>query len=88
MTVGGFLGSVVLKMTAMLHGALAEYVSVANVAAGDGGEELRFTVLPAGVGFSEWLAGTAEIYVGLLTLVAVVPRLGSELARLFIVLMW
>jgi hypothetical protein len=87
MTAGGFLGLVVLRITAMVHGTLANYVNVTNGTAGDGGSQLSFTMLPAGLGLTQWMADTAEVYVGLLTLVAVVPHLGADLAKFFAILL-
>jgi hypothetical protein len=71
----------------MFHGALANYVDVTNVTSSDGGHQLQFTLLPAGISFAQWAADVVEQYIGLLNMMAFVPHVGSELAKLFIVLL-
>ena len=81
------MGLVALRVSAMFHGALANYVDVTNVTSSDGGHQLQFTLLPAGISFAQWAAGVVEQYIGLVSMVALIPHVGAELARLFIVLL-
>jgi hypothetical protein len=87
MTLGEYAGLVVLKVNAMFHGAMANYVDVTNVTASDGGSHLQFTVLPDGMDLAQWAADVIEQYIGLLNMVALVPHVGAEWAKLFIVLL-
>ena len=87
MTAGEYLGLVVLRVSAMFHGALDNYVNVANVTESGGASHLQFTLLSSGIDLGRWAADVTEVYIGLVGSLASIPGLGADLAKLFTVLL-
>lgn len=87
MTGGEALAGVVLKAAAILHSILNGWVNVTNVA-GENGNQMGFSLVPAGVSFAQWMADVTEAYAAFANEIAHIPLLGASIANLLLVLMW
>ena len=86
MTGGEALAGIILKASTMLHSVLNGWVNVTGV--GEEGNQMGFSVLPAGVGFAQWIASMAEAYAAVADELAHIPLLGASIANLLLLLTW